>query len=327
MKILFIGGTGVISSACSELCIERGHQLFLLNRGKSFRAIPKGAAHIEADINDKDMLAPLLRKEIFDVVVDWVAYEPGQVKRDFELFRDKTGQYIFISSASAYKKPLKVPVDETHPLENSYWDYSRNKILCEQLLNELHDEHSFPVTIVRPSHTYDKTKIALFGEYTALDRILNRKKTIIHGDGTSFWTFTHHKDFAKGFIGLFDNPEAIGEAFHITSDEFHTWDEICRIYGEALGVEPNIVHIPSDLIAKHDKSWGENLIGDKAFSAIFDNSKIKKLNPDFRAEISLAQGVKETVEWFKADKTRQMVDESVNRMMDELVLSYESIYL
>lgn len=327
MKILFIGGTGVISSSCSELTVEKGHQLFLLNRGESPRKPTKGAANIKADINDHEAVRTLLKKEIFDVVVNWIAFKPEDVKRDFELFHERTGQYIFISSASVYKKPLNLPVRETDPLENFYWNYSHNKILCEQFLADAFHKDNFPATIVRPSHTYDKTRITLYGRYTAVNRIIKKKKIIIHGDGTSLWTVTHSQDFAEGFIGLLGNPKAIGEAFHITSDEFHTWDEICLLYGSALGVEPDIIHIPSEVIAKYDKVWGENLIGDKAYTAIFDNSKIKNLNPEFSAKIPLTEGIKEVIDWHMSDKSRQIINETLDHTMDELVLKHQAIFL
>ncbi|MGA7304004.1 MAG: NAD-dependent epimerase/dehydratase family protein, partial [Rhodothermales bacterium] len=225
MKVLFIGGTGIISSACSRLAVENGIDLYLLNRGKSIRSVPESATVLNADFYDHDSVRSLLGSQRFDVVVDWIAYAPDRIEADLELFRDRTDQYIFISSASAYQTPPEsLPVTESTPLDNPFWEYSRNKIACEERLMRAYREVGFPVTIVRPSHTYDATSIPLFGGYTAIDRMRKGKKIVVHGDGTSLWIMTHHRDFAKGFVGLLGNERAIGEAFHITSDEVLTWN-------------------------------------------------------------------------------------------------------
>lgn len=324
MKILFIGGTGVISSACSKLIIEAGHELFHLNRGKSTTSKLIDVETFYADINDAGAVQNILREHKFDAVVDWIAFEPSHVERDFEYFKHITSQYIFISSASAYAKPPTVPLTEAHPLDNPYWEYSANKILCEKYLHDMNKRHGFPVTIVRPSHTYDKTKIPMAGDYTFLQRLLNQQKVIVHGDGTTFWTLTHHMDFSRGFIGLLGKQETIGEAYHITSDEILTWDQICHIFANILKVEPNIVHIPSDFIATFDKDWGDGLLGDKAYNMILDNSKIKTINPEFKAEIPFSEGAKEIVAWYLADQSRQVVDKNLNAKMDEIITTYES---
>lgn len=319
MKVLFIGGTGVISSACSELALARGIELYLLNRGESVRPIPAGARLLRGDIRDLATTADALAGHRFDVVVDWIAYRPEHVAADIALFRGRTGQYIFISSASAYQKPIpNLPITESTLLDNPFWQYSRDKIACEMLLVKTYREEKFPFTIVRPSHTYDRTKLPVAGGYTSVARMRQGKPVIVHGDGTSLWVLTHHRDFAVGFVGLLGNPRAIGEAFHITSDELLTWNQIYTIIGRAAGVEPHLVHVPSDVIARHDPEWGAGLLGDKAHSVIFDNSKIKRFVPDFAASIPFVRGAEEIMTWYDADPARQVVDARLDALMDEL---------
>lgn len=323
MKILFIGGTGVISSACTELCLRRGLDMHLLNRGLSSRSIPEGINLLKADIRNPEQVKKVLTNLSFDVVVDWIAYLPQHVINDVELLKDRTGQYIFISSASAYKKPPdRVPIVESDPLENPFWEYSKNKIHCENFLMDKFRSDNFPVTIVRPSHTYDKTKIPLHGEYTTINRMIQGKQVIIHGDGTSLWTLTHHKDFAKGFVGLLGNPETIGEAYHITSDEFLTWNQICRALADPLGKQPDIVHMPSEFINHFDKEWGDGLLGDKSHCLIFDNTKIKSLNPDFDATISFKDGAKEIISWYQEDPSRGEINLKLDHQMDRMIEYY-----
>jgi nucleoside-diphosphate-sugar epimerase len=319
LKILFIGGTGVISSACSKRCIEQGHELFLLNRGQTQRKIPKGAIHLSADINDTDSVNRLLHDKNFDSVVDWIAYVPEDVKRDIERFRDKTDQYIFISSASAYAKPPQLPLTESHPLENPYWTYAQNKVLCENYLNEIIHSSDFPVTIVRPSHTYDETKIPLQGGYTALKRIMDGQKVIVHGDGTSLWTLTHHTDFAHGFMGILGNKKSIGQAYHITGNEVLTWDQIYRTMAEAAGMEAHIVNVPSDIIHRYDKNWGEGLLGDKAYSLVFDNSKIRQFIPDLKTTIPFKEGAGEIVNWYSHNPSKASVNKALDQVMNQLI--------
>lgn len=320
LKILFIGGTGVISSACTHLCHQEGHTLYLLNRGNTNRSIPAGIEHIKGDIRDIEDIKRQLKDETFDVVVDWIAFTPGHVRNTARLFHGKTAQYIFISSASAYKKPKEWrPVTENTPLENPVWEYSHQKILCEAYLMERYHESGFPITIVRPSHTYDKTKIPLPGGYTALHRLLNKQPVILHGDGTSLWTLTHHTDFARGFLGVLGNSDCIGEAYHITSDEVLTWNRICELLAEAAGVEPVICHIPSGLISRYDKEWGDGLLGDKAHCMVFDNSKIKSVSPQFEARIPFRDGAREIVNWYQSDMALCNVDQAKNQTMNKLV--------
>lgn len=325
MKILFIGGTGVISSACAQLCADKGYELILLNRGKSSRAVPEGVETIKADINDLDFIKSIVKNQYYDVVVNWITFTPDDVKRDYEIFREHTSQYIFISSASVYAKPPMLPIRETHTLGNPFWMYAENKILCEKYLIDVNIKYGFPVTIIRPSHTYDCTKVPLHGGYTALNRLLIGKKTIIHGDGTSLWTLTHHKDFARGFVDLLGNSETVGEAYQITGDEVLTWDQICCTLADAVNVEPKIIHIPSDFIQYYDKEWADGLFGDKAFSMVFDNSKIKKIIPNFKTRISFVNGAKEIVDYYSADATRQVINTELDERMDRMISKFESI--
>lgn len=328
MKVLFIGGTGTISSACSQLAIERGIDLTLFNRGETKRPIPAEARVLHGDIRDRASVERALDDATFDAVVDWIAFTPDQVESDIELFRGRTGQYIFISSASAYQKPVaRLPITESTPLHNPYWAYSRNKIACEERLMRAYREEGFPITIVRPSHTYDRTRLPFQNRYTVIDRMRKGKPVVVHGDGTSLWVLTHHKDFAKGFVGLLGNPHAIGDAFHITSDELLTWNQIFTILAHAAGVAgPHLVHVPSEVIAAFDPDWGAGLLGDKAHSVIFDNSKIKRLVPDFAATIPFSQGAEEVIAWFDADSTRQVVEPEANDLLDRIIAASESIW-
>lgn len=320
MRVLFIGGTGVISSACSSLALQRGMDLYLLNRGKSIRPIPAGARVLSADIGDLDAAREALAGLSFDAVVDWIAFTPDQVQRDVELFRGRTGQYIFISSTTVYHKPpTSLPITESTPLGNPFWKYAQNKIACEEMLSAAYRDEGFPAVMVRPSHTYDRTKLPCAGGYTPVGRMRAGKPVVVHGDGTSTWVLTHHADFAKGLVGLLGNSTTIGEAFHITSDELLSWNQIYGIIGKAAGAEPKIVHAPADLIARHHKDWGNGLLGDKSHSVLFDNSKIKRFVPDFACTIPFSRGVEEVMAWFDADQARQVIDPGFDRAMDEVV--------
>lgn len=327
MKVLFIGGTGIISAACSALAIEKGIELYLLNRGQSGRNAPDNAIVLNGDIRDRRSVENALRGHQFDVVVDWIAFNSEHVETDLEIFRNRTNQYIFISSASAYQTPpASLPVTESTPLYNPFWQYSREKIKCEDRLTRAYREEAFPVTIVRPSHTYDGATLPLTGRFTVVDRMKKGKKVIVHGDGTSLWTLTNHRDFAKGFVGLLGNSRAVGEAFHITSDEVLTWNQIFEIIAKAFGATADIVHIPSDIIIKYDAEWGAGLLGDKAHSMIFDNSKIKKIVPDFAATIPFSVGVEEIVNWFNEDASRKIIDEKFDKLMDKIINDWEKLW-
>ncbi len=325
MKVLFIGGTGVISSACSELAVERDIDLYVFNRGRSnsVRSVAGGATSLVGDINNLSAMQEVLERHKFDVVVNWIAYQAEEIERDIELFNGKVSQYVFISSASAYQKPIrKLPITEETPLENPYWEYSRMKQACEETLVEKYRNENFPATIVRPSHTYDKTMLPFPGGYTTLDRMIRGKKVVIHGDGTSLWVLTHHKDFAKGFVGLLGKQEAIGEAYQITSDEILTWNKIFGYISEAVGVVLDPVYVPSTMIARHDPAWGAGLLGDKAHSVIFDNAKIKALVPEFEAVIPYKEGCKETVNWLAANPAQQKIDKTLSATMDRLIAMF-----
>lgn len=326
MKVLFIGGTGKISSACAQLAIERGFELYLLNRGQtSDRPAPKAAHILTGDIRDKSSASQALGNLEFDAVVDWIAFSPDHIETDLDLFRGRTRQYIFISSASAYQKPtVNLPITESTPLDNPYWAYSRAKIACEDRLMQAYREEKFPITIVRPSHTYDKTMLPFTGRYTIVNRMRQGKKVIVHGDGTSLWVLTHHRDFAKGFVGLLANSHTIGEAFHITSDELLSWNQIFEIVAQAAGVEAQLIHIPSDFIAKFDSEWGANLLGDKSHSVIFDNTKIKRVVPDFAATIPYTHGAQEVMAWHDADPQRQIIDTAFDQLIDRIIAAYET---
>lgn len=320
MRVLFIGGTGVISSACSALALQRGIDLFLLNRGQSQRPIPAGARVLSVDINDRAAADRTLDGLSFDAVVDWIAFTPDQVQRDIELFRDRTEQYIFISSATVYRKPpTSQPITEATPLGNPFWKYAQHKIACEELLSAACRNEGFPAVIVRPSHTYDRTKLPVAGGYTSVARMREGKPIVVHGDGTSTWVLTHHADFARGFVGLLGNSRTVGEAFHITSDELLSWNQIYAVVARAAGVDPQIVHAPSDLIARHHKDWGDGLLGDKSHSVFFDNTKIKRFVPDFTCSIPFSVGAREVMAWFDADPSRQVIDPGFDRAMDEVI--------
>ncbi len=326
MNVLFIGGTGNISTSVSALCIDRGLALTLLNRGARNTQIP-GATSLRVDISDTGALRQAVARQRWDVAVNWIAYDVADVERDIEIFQGRVGQYVFISSASAYQKPLAHPVvTESTPLCNPFWDYSRRKIACEERLLHAYRESGFPVTIVRPSLTYDTVLPVPIGgwtEFTIVDRIRKKKKIIVHGDGTSLWTVTHASDFAKGFVGLLGHQQAIGHAFHITSDEILTWDQIHIALAEAAGEEPQIIHIASDFLARCEPSLTGSLLGDKAVSVIFDNSKIKRFVPEYRAVLPFNVGIRRTLAWFEQDPSRCQVRTETHQMIDRIIASYE----
>lgn len=324
MKVLFIGGTGTISSACSELAIAKGMDLYHLNRGKSSEKRPiSGAKTIIADIRNVEQTKKALENHHFDTVVDWIAFEPEHIQNDIDLFSGKTQQFIFISSASIYQTPPeKLPVTEDTILDNPFWEYSRNKIACENLLRDAYKQHGFPYTIVRPSHTYDKTLIPFMGEYTTLQRMKLGLPVIVHGDGSSIWTLTHHRDFAVGLVGLLGNMNAINEAYHITNNEWLTWNQIYELFAKELNVQPKLVHVPSKVIATYNEDIGDGLLGDKTHSMVFDNTKIKNIVPDFNPKIPFSKGVTEIVAWYEADASRQTFDKDFNDMTERILKDY-----
>ena len=330
MKVLFIGGTGIISTASTRLAAKRGNELTLLRRGQHTADLPENVRTIAADLADEAAVAQALASQSFDAVVDWRAYTPADIERDIRLFAARTRQFVFISSASAYQKPVgHYLITESTPLTNPYWQYSRDKIACEDRVMKAYREEGFPITIVRPSLTYGDTQIVLAvnswqKSYTAVDRMRRGKKVIVPGDGSSLWVITHNSDFAFGLVGLLGHPQAIGHAFHITSDEVMTWDQFYRITAQAAGVEAEIVHIPSDFLGACIPDEVGSLTGDKAVSVVFDNSKIKRFVPGFCAKVPFAQGIARTIAWFDADPRRKQIDEAANATWDKLIEAYES---
>jgi len=325
VKVLFIGGTGIISSACVRRAVDLGMDVHLLNRGTAtIRPVPAEARVHTADIRDRDAVTAALGDLEFDVVAQFFAFEPEHVRADIDLFQGRAGQYIFISSASAYQTPpARLPVLESTPLRNPIWRYSQQKIACEDVLVEAYRAEGFPATIVRPSHTYDRTAVPAVGGWTVVDRMRRGKEIVVHGDGTSLWTLTHHTDFAKAFAGLLGNPRVLGESFHITSDEFLTWNAIMGQLAAAAGVgEPRIVHVPSDAIAAADAQWGSALLGDMTHSMVFDNTKIRAAVPGFAATIPFSTGAREIVKWYDEDESRRQVDEKFNATSDLLIETY-----
>jgi nucleoside-diphosphate-sugar epimerase len=330
MKVLFIGGTGVISTASTNLAAERGIDLYLLNRGRSKVEVPKGVTVIHGDIQQPDEVAKALEGHTWDAVVNWINFTPDQIERDIRLFAGKCKQYIFISSASAYQKPVShYLINESCPLVNPYWEYSRNKAACEERLLAENRETGFPFTIVRPSLTYGDTLIPLAinswnKSWTVVDRMLQGKKIVVHGDGKSLWTTTHNTDFAKGLVGLLGHAQAIGHAFHITSDEVLTWDQHYQIVAANVGVEADIVHIPTEFLMAFDPSMEGNLLGDKAWSVVFDNTKLKTFVPDYVATTPFAKGIARTLDCFRADPSRQVIDDPFNEWSDRVIAAWES---
>jgi nucleoside-diphosphate-sugar epimerase len=328
MNVLFIGGTGLISSACTQLALAQGINLFLLTRGT--QPVPAGATALQADLRDPAAVAQALGNRTFDVVVNWIAFTPDDIERDLALFRGRTRQYIFISSASAYQKPASYHlISEDTPLFNPYWDYSQNKIACEERLMRAYREESFPCTIVRPSLTYGDPQIPLVMNswekpYTIVARMRQGKPVIVPGDGTSLWTITHNSDFAKGFNGLFGHQQALGHAFHITSDEALTWDQMYAAVAQAAGVEAQVVHIASDFLTACVPDLTGTLLGDKVRSALFDNTKIKRFVPGYCATTPFVRGIAQSVAWFDADPARQQIDHAADAEWDKLIDAYTS---
>ena len=319
--LLLIGGTGTISHSVALRAVEQGFAVTLLNRGAtSVRGEVEGAEVLQADVRDILSVGEALGRREFDVVADFVAFTPEHVQGDVDYFAGRTGQYVFISSASAYQKPvLRLSITESTPLVNPFWQYSRDKIACEELLMGAYRDAAFPVTIIRPSHTYDETSLPLNGDWTAMQRMLDGKPVVVHGDGTSLWVLTHSRDFAKGFVGLLGNPTTVGEAFTITSDEVNTWDTITRTLGSAFGVVPTIAHVTSDALAAADPEMGPSHIGDRSNSVIFDNSKLRHFVPDYVATTTWAQGAREIAEWRLAHPERNIVDPHLDALFDRLV--------
>jgi len=325
VRVLFIGGTGTISSACSPVVIEAGHDLWHLNRGRSALPAPPQVHHLQADVRDKAEVRRAIGDLTWDVVVQWLAFAPEHISQDLEVFAGRAGQYVLISSASAYQKPPQNwMITERTPLENPFWSYSRDKIACEQLLG---GQSEMPWTVVRPSHTYGPSQVPVaIGSwskpYTIIDRVRRGSPVLVPGDGTSIWTVTHNSDFARGFLGVLGHPDALGEAFHITSNEALTWNQIYELLARAAGTTANLLHIPTDALRWLDEGTWSGLWGDKSHCAVFDNSKIRRLVPGFQARVPFSEGIRETVQWFDADPSRKQVDEDSNKIWDRFADIY-----
>lgn len=328
MRILFLGGTGIISTACVRLAVDRGHEVCVLNRGQ--REPISGAQVLVADLQDEASTARALGSRSWDVVADFIAFEQADIERDLRLFRGRVGQFVFISSASAYQRPVShYLVTESTPLANPFWEYSRQKIAAEERLLRAYREEGFPWTIVRPSFTYGDTMVPLAINawpltWTAVDRMRRGVPVAIPGDGSSLWTSTHNTDFAKGFVGLFGHRQAIGHAFHISSDEVLNWNQLYQAVAEAAGVSaPKFVHIPTDFITACLPDERGSLEGDKATSVVLDNTKIKRFVQDFVATTRFREGIARTIAWFDADPKRRVVDAGFNQRWDKLIGAYE----
>jgi nucleoside-diphosphate-sugar epimerase len=328
MNVLFIGGTGIISTACAELAVARGHRVTLLNR--SLRPPIAGATALTADISDAGATAKAIAGRKWDSVVDFIAFHPADIESRLALFRGRTSQFIFISSASAYQKPLTDQlITESTPLCNPLWDYSRNKIACEERLMRAYREEGFPATIIRPSLTYGSFIVPVsvnswLKGYTVVDRMRRGLPVIIPGDGLTLWTITHNTDFAKGLVGLLAHTGSIGHAFHITSDEAPTWNQIYQMTADAAGVSsPKFVHIASDFIVACIPSMTGSLLGDKSHTAIFDNSKIKRFVPEYVATLRFREGIARTISWFDADPARKQIDDAASAEWDRLIAAYD----
>lgn len=335
MKALLIGGTGTISTSVVALALTQGWEITLLNRGQSSRPIPEGVRVLHADAHNVDAVNEVLGEETFDVVAQFVAYTSEHIAADIALYQNRTKQYIFISSASAYQKPARdYVITESTPLVNPYWQYSRSKADCEAMLMEAHKTQGFPVTIVRPSHTYPawSAPVSVQGEKGSggvFARMLAGKPIIIQGDGTSLWTMTHASDFAKGFVGLFANAHAIGNAVHITTDEGMTWNQIYQIYADALGVPLKAVHVSSEFLAANDVNgygfYGE-LLGDKAVSVVFDNSKIKRLVPGFTCTVGMSEGLRNSIQQMVATPGACEADPAFDAWCDKIIDALDKVH-
>lgn len=320
LRILFLGGTGTISTACVRAAVAAGHDVTVLNRGTSERTLPPEVHHVRGDVRDPDDIRAAIGDDRYDVVADFLSFVPAHVETVLSAVEGRTGQYIFISSASAYEKPPRtLPVTESTPLRNPFWKYSRDKIACEDLLVAAHRDRALPVTIVRPSHTYDETQIPTMGGWTDIARMRAGRPVVIHGDGTSLWTITHSDDFAVAFTALLGNPAAIGDAFTITGTHAPTWNQIYGWLADAAGVaEPEFVHVSSDAIARFVPDLGAPILGDKAHSMVFDVSKVTRLAPEFRTTITFDEGARRIVRFYDAHPDRQVVDGALDRVFNAM---------
>ena len=334
MKALFIGGTGTISMAIVRRLAEKTDwDVWLLNRGRRAADVPAGVHTITADINDEQAVAEILKDQFFDTVCEFIGFTKDQVERDWRLFRGKTRQYIYISSASAYLKPAaSYVITEGTTLANPYWEYSRNKIACEEFLMQKHREEGFPVTIVRPSHTYDERSVPVAvhgnnGSWQVIRRIMEGKPVIIPGDGSSLWTLTFNTDFARGFVGLMGNRHAIGEAFQITGDETLTWDQVYQTVADALGKPLKAYHVAADFLAETGKKYGYDsageLLGDKSVSVVFDNRKLKRAVPNMKTTVPFHAGVQKALRYIAEHPECQREDPDFDAYCDKVIAALE----
>ena len=332
MRILIIGGTGTISSAITRQLAASGQNLWLLNRGTRQQEVPAGVKQIVADISNEEEVKRLLGDMQFDAVCEFIGFVPEQVERDIRLFKGRTRQYVYISSASAYNKPASNHViNEGTTLANPYWEYSRNKIACEELLMREYRENAFPVTIVRPSHTYCERSVpvsvhGLKGSWQVLKRMIDGKPVVVQGDGSSLWTLTWNEDFARGFIGLLGNPKAIGEAFQIMSDESLTWNQVYKCVADALGVQFHPYYVSSEFlaaVAPKEYDFTGNLLGDKSVTVVFDCSKLKRVVPGFQATTRFHEGVRRCVAYLLSHPELQVEDEEFDAWCDQVIAAQE----
>jgi nucleoside-diphosphate-sugar epimerase len=325
-RVLYIGGTGTISAASVRRSLELGHDVTVLNRGSARRPLPDGVRELTADVRDAAAVSAAIGGAEFDVVAEFLAFVPEHVQADLDQFEGRCGQYVFISSASAYQKPpQRLPITESTPLRNPFWQYSRDKIACEDLLIGAYRERGIPITIIRPSHTYDERLIPTMGHWTDIARMRAGKPVVIHGDGTSLWTITHSDDFAVAFTGLLGNPAAIGEAFTITGTHAPTWNQIYGWLADAAGVgDPDFIHVSSDAIAAFAPDLGPGLLGDKAHSSVFDASKVTALVPEFRTTITFDEGARRIVQHYDAHPADQKVDPQLDGVFDRIAVHARS---
>lgn len=332
MKILLIGGTGTISSAITRQLAESDHELWILNRGNRKDEVPSSVKQIIVDIDDEPAVLRQLGDEQFDAVCEFIGFVPAQVERDIRLFRGRTRQYVYISSASAYNKPAASHViTEGTTLSNPYWEYSRNKIACEELLLHEYRDNGFPVTIVRPSHTYCERGVPVSvhgpkGCWQVLKRMMEGKQVIVQGDGSSLWTLTWNEDFARGFIGLLGNPKAIGEAFQIMSDESLTWNQVYECVARVLGVTFRPYYVASDFLASvapKEYDLTGNLLGDKSVTVVFDCTKLKRAVPGFQAVTRFDEGVRRSVAYVLSHPELQVEEPEFDAWCDQVIAAQE----
>jgi nucleoside-diphosphate-sugar epimerase len=329
LRVLYIGGTGTISTSCVRLSLECGMQVYGLNRGNNGagRALPEGVTWLRADVTDEESTMRAIEGLDFDAVVNFLSYDAGDAERSIKMFGGRTKQYVQISSSSVYGKPvLQVPIVESTPLHNRFLEYARAKLRAEEVLKRANRDEGFPVTIVRPAHTYDDANPPLPGGWTVVERIARGAEIPVHGDGTSLWTLTHAEDFAVGLIGLLGNPRAIGEAFHITGGDIYTWDQIYTIVANALGVEAKLVHVASELfpVVAPDWFWSDLLVGDLAHSALFDNAKIRRFVPSFAPKLTFHRAAARMMDWRRSHPDQTRGDEATDAVLSRVVGAYHA---